>query len=77
MAHFAGLHVSVNKTSVGIVEDTSRIMREVKARSEPDALLPVLRTPPTVSSELDWKLGHLWQRLFSALAEAELAAAPC
>jgi len=31
MAHFAGLHVSVNKTSVGIVEDTSRIMREVKA----------------------------------------------
>ena len=45
MDHFAGLDVSVNETSVCIVDDTGRILREVKVASEPDALLPVLTNP--------------------------------
>jgi predicted NBD/HSP70 family sugar kinase len=43
MEHFAGLDVSVNETSVCIVDETGRIVREVKVASEPDALLQVLK----------------------------------
>ena len=43
MDHFAGLDVSVKETSICIVDDTGRIVREVKVASEPEALLQVLR----------------------------------
>ena len=39
MDHFAGLDVSVKETSVCIVDDTGRIVKEMKAASEPQALL--------------------------------------
>ncbi len=42
MDHFVGLDVSVKETSVCIVDDTGRIVKEVKAASEPQALLKVL-----------------------------------
>ena len=45
MEHFAGLDVSVKETSVCIVDDTSKIVREVKVASEPAALLAVLKNP--------------------------------
>jgi hypothetical protein len=44
MDHFAGLDVSVKETSICILDDTSRIVREVKAVSEHEALLQVLGT---------------------------------
>ena len=58
MDHFAGLDVSVKETSVCIVDDSGKIVREVKVASEPEVLLAVLKIPPTTSSELDWKPGH-------------------
>ena len=39
MDHFAGLDVSVKETSICIVDDTGRILREVKVASDPEALL--------------------------------------
>jgi transposase len=42
MDHFAGLDVSVKETSVCIVDETGRIVRETKVASAPDALLAVL-----------------------------------
>jgi predicted NBD/HSP70 family sugar kinase len=36
MDHSAGLDVSVKETSVCIVDDTGKIVREVKVASEPD-----------------------------------------
>jgi transposase len=42
MGHFAGLDVSVKETSVCIVDDTGKIVREVKVASAPHALLAVL-----------------------------------
>ncbi len=39
MDHFAGLDVSVKDTSVCIVDDTGRIVREVKVASEPEGPL--------------------------------------
>ena len=43
MEHFAGLGVSVKETSVCIVDDAGKIVREVRVASEPAALLAVLR----------------------------------
>src|SRR3974390_3087559 len=43
MDHFAGLDVSVNETSICIVDGAGRIVRETKVASEPEALLAVLK----------------------------------
>jgi len=45
MDHFAGLDVSVKETSLCIVDDAGRIVREVRVASEPEALLGVLTNP--------------------------------
>ena len=45
MDHFGGLDVSVKETSICIVDDTGRIVKEVKVASEPAALLKVLGNP--------------------------------
>jgi site-specific DNA-cytosine methylase len=45
MNYFAGLDVSVKETSICIVDDTGKIVREVKVASEPQALLAVLKNP--------------------------------
>ena len=72
MDHFAGLDVSVKETSVCIVDDTGRIVREAKVASEPEALLSVLKNPAYHFKQIGLEAGPLSQRLFSALAEAGL-----
>ena len=72
MKHFAGLDVSVKETSICIVNDTGRIVREVKVVSEPDALLKILGNPAYRFERIGLEAGPLSQWLFSALAEAEL-----
>ena len=70
MDHFAGLDVSVKETSVCIVDDTGRIVREVRVASEPDALLRVLGNLAYRFKLIGLEAGPLSQWLFSALAEA-------
>jgi len=72
MEHFAGLDVSVKETSVCIVDDTGRIVREVKIASEPDALLQELTSLADHFKRIGLEAGPLSQWLFSALAEAGL-----
>ena len=72
MEHFAGLDVSVKATSVCIVDDTGRIVREVKIASEPDALLQELTSLAYHFKRIGLEAGPLSQWLFSALAEAGL-----
>src|SRR5258705_11637914 len=72
MDHFAGLDVSVKETSICIVDDTGRIVREVKVASEPEALLQVLGNPIYRFKRIGLEAGPLSQWLFSALAEAGL-----
>jgi transposase len=74
MDHFAGLDVSVKETSVCIVDDTGRIIREVKVASEPETLLPVLTNPAYHFKRIGLEAGPLSQWLFSAVAEAGLPA---
>ena len=45
MDHFAGLDVSVKETSVCIVDDSGKIVSEVKVASEPEALLAARVAP--------------------------------
>src|SRR4029077_1338815 len=70
----AGLDVSVKETSICIVDDTGRIVREVRVASEPGALLQVLGTPAYRLKRVGLEAGPLSQWLFSALAEAGLPA---
>ena len=72
MEHFAGLDVSVKETSVCVVDDTGRMVREVRVASEPEALLPVLTNPLYRFKRIGLEAGPLSQWLFSALAEAGL-----
>jgi transposase len=72
MDHFAGLDVSVKDTSVCIVDDSGRIVREVKVASEPEALLLVLQDPSSHFKRIGLEAGPLSQWLYSALAEAGL-----
>src|SRR5215216_3404198 len=72
MDHFGGLDVSVKETSICIVDDTGRIVKEVKVASEPAALLKVLGNSTFRLKRIGLEAGPLSQWLFSALAEAEL-----
>ena len=72
MEHFAGLDVSVKETSICIVDDTGRIIREVKVASEPDALLQVLKNGAYHFKRIGLEAGPLSQWLYSAFAEANL-----
>src|SRR2546430_12861051 len=72
MDHFAGLDVSVKETSICIVDDTGKIVKEVKVTSEPEALLKVLGNPAYRFKRIGLEAGPLSQWLYSALAEAEL-----
>ena len=72
MDHFAGLDVSVKETSVCIVDDAGKIVREVKVASEPGVLLAVLTDAAYRFKRIGLEAGPLSQWLFSALAEANL-----
>jgi transposase len=72
MDHFAGLDVSVKETSICIVDDTGKIVREVKVASEPESLLAVLTNPAHHFKRIGLEAGPMSQWLFSVLAEAGL-----
>src|SRR6184192_2890522 len=72
MDYFAGLDVSVKETSICIVDDTGRIVREVKVASEPEALLQVLANNTYRFKRVGLEAGPLSQWLYSILAEAGL-----
>ena len=74
MDHFAGLDVSVKDTSVCVVDETGRIIREGKVASEPEALLAMLKNPVYCFRRIGLEAGPLSQWLYSALAEAGLPA---
>jgi transposase len=80
MDHFAGLEVSVKESSVCVVNDAGKIVRELagkivrelKVASEPAALLAVLRNGTYRFKRIGLEAGPLSQWLYSALAEAGL-----
>jgi transposase len=72
MTYFAGLDVSVKETSVCIVDDAGKIVREARVASEPEALLQVLTNTSYRFKRIGLEAGPLSQWLYSVLAEAGL-----
>ena len=72
MDYFAGLDVSVKETSVCIVDDAGKIVREVRVASEPEALQQVLASNTYRFKRIGLEAGPLSQWLYSVLAEAGL-----
>jgi len=64
--------VSVKETSVCIVDDAGKIVREVRVASEPEALLQVLANNTYHFKRIGLEAGPLSQWLYSVLAEAGL-----
>src|ERR1700720_4042199 len=73
MEHYAGIDVSLECSSLCIVDGTGKIVREGKVASEPEALLDWLRSVGHELSRIGLEAGPLSQWLFAAMREAGLA----
>ena len=60
--------MSVKETSVCVVDNSGKIVREVKVASEPKALLAVLKNPAYRFERIGLEAGPLSQWLYSAVA---------
>lgn len=72
MEHYAGLDVSIKETSVCVIDDAGRVVREVKVPTEPDAILGVLTDEAFSIQRIGLEAGPLSQWLYSELAEGGL-----
>jgi len=72
MEHYAGLDVSIKETSVCVIDDTGRVVREVKVPTEPEAILAVLSDEDFNIKRIGLEAGPLSQWLYGELAEAGL-----
>jgi transposase len=61
MKHYAGLDVSVEETSVCILDETVKICREVKVTSHPEDLLRILQDPAWHFERIGLEAGQLSQ----------------
>jgi transposase len=74
MAHYVGLDVSVRHTSICIVDEAGKIVREARVASEPQAIIPILTARQISCCRVGLEAGPLSQWLFNALAAAGLPA---
>ena len=72
MKHFAGLDVSLEWTSVCVVDEVGQIVREAKVLSEPDALVAFFAELGARVTRICLEAGPLSQWLHDGLAEAGL-----
>ncbi len=72
MKYYAGLDVSVKEASVCIVDETGKIIREIKVVSHPDDLSAVLKGSCLRLERVGLEAGPLSQWLFEGLARAGL-----
>lgn len=72
MKYFAGLDVSLQETSVCVVDETGRICREMKAVSHPDDLVLALKNLGWEFVRIGLEAGPMSQWLYSGLVEADL-----
>src|SRR3954468_7057619 len=70
MDHYAGIDVSLEQSSVCVVDATGRIVREAKVASEPEALITFLRGLALPLVRIGLEAGPLSQWLQAALVTA-------
>lgn len=72
MDHYAGIDVSLELSSVCVVDATGRIVREARVPSEPTALVDWLRSLGLELARVGLEAGPLSQWLYAAVREAGL-----
>jgi transposase len=70
MDHYAGIDVSLEQSSVCVVDAMGQIVREAKVASEPDALIAFLRGLHLPLARIGLEAGPLSQWLHAALGAA-------
>lgn len=73
MAYFCGIDVSLEESSVCIVDAKEQITREAKVPSEPEALIAWFQELGLPLSRIGLEAGPLSQWLYAGLAEAGFA----
>ncbi len=73
MDHYAGIDVSLEYSSVCVVEATGKIVREAKVLSEPEALIGWFGSQGLQLARIGLEAGPQSQWLYAALREAALA----
>ena len=73
MEHFAGIDVSLELSSVCVVDATGRIVREAKVASEPEALVAWFGGLGIEVARIGLEAGPLSQWLFAAMRDAGFA----
>ena len=73
MRYFAGIDVSLEASSVCVVDGEGRLVREVKVPSEPEALVALLGRLGLAFERIGLEAGPLSQWLYAAMKQAGLA----
>ncbi len=73
MDHYAGIDVSLECSSVCVVDANGKIVREDKVASEPEALIGWFRSLGLSLARIGLEAGPLSQWLYAAMREAGLA----
>jgi transposase len=71
MEHYAGIDVSLESSSVCIVDATGRVVREAKIASEPEALVGWFQQLGPELARIGLEAGPLSQWLYAAMRDAE------
>ena len=67
MDHYVGIDVSLEQSSVCVVDTAGRVVREVKVASEPEALVAFLARLPARPARVGLEAGPLSQWLHAGL----------
>src|SRR5919112_6515508 len=70
MEHYAGIDVSLEQSSVCVVDATGRIVREARVASEPEALIAWFRGLGLEVARAGLEAGPLSRWLYAAMREA-------
>jgi transposase len=72
MEHYAGIDVSLDLSSLCVVDATGRIIREAKVASEPEALITWFRELGLALTRIGLEAGPLSQWLYATMRDAGL-----
>ncbi len=73
MDYYAGIDVSLEASSVCVVDASGKIVKEGKVLSEPEALIAWVKTFPFALARIGLEAGPLSQWLYAGLKEAGFA----
>ena len=72
MNHYAGIDVSLESSTICVVDGTGKILRETKVASEPEALIAWFRSSGLALERIGLEAGPLSQWLYAALGRRAL-----